>query len=145
MLKEWMISYIKSKDANFKNIEKIDEKENSVIVTHISTSMGNGFKKQVVPKIATYVAQDTLQAENKNIAPDTIIITLNTKKNMNYFVDHFEEFAKNETLRIIFANPNINETWQIHPFRHHKLSKMMEANLKQSILSLFETVPEYIA
>jgi hypothetical protein len=145
MLKEWMISYVKSKDANFKNIEKMDEKENSIIVTHISASIGSGFKKQVVPKIATYIAQDILQTENKDIIPDTIIITLNTKKNVNYLVDHFEEFAKNETLRIIFANPNINETWQIHPFRHARLLKMMEANLKQSIMSLFEPVPEYIA
>lgn len=142
MLKDWMISYVKSKDANFKNIETLSQKDNVLTVIHVSTSVGSGFKRQSVPKVATYVAMDNLSFGN--FIADTTIITLNTKKNLNFLIDHFEDFVKNETLKIIFTNPSINETWQIHPFRHAKVSKMMASPVKPGILSLFETVPEYI-
>jgi hypothetical protein len=141
-LVSWTKDYVKARDANINNIEKVDVSSNKVIITHVSTSIGGGFRKQTVPKVQTYIALGSLVTAT--YPADSVLVVYNTRKNLDYLSTHLEEFAKNETLRILFANPSINETWQIVPSRHLRMSKMMEADLKQSILSMFEGVPEYL-
>ncbi|MFA6089173.1 MAG: hypothetical protein WC755_04885 [Candidatus Woesearchaeota archaeon] len=145
MLVDWTEKYVQSRDAAYKNIEKIEKKGNSFVVTNISTSIGSGFKKQVVAKIITYFPIGELVLEIlKEVPSDSVLVVFNTQKNLSILSKNFDEFAKNQTLKIIFVNLTTNDSWQIVPYRHLSLSKMVGGDIKTGLLSLFETVPEYL-
>jgi len=138
----WVQEYVRSADANYSNIDSIDLSDNIIVVNNKSTSVGSGFKKKIVPKVITYQVDENLLLKSK-YGVDTVIVVLNTAENVKVLVDNFEEFAKYETLKILFCNPATNDVWQLHPYRHKRLCTMMDADFKTGIISLFESSPEY--
>ena len=67
-----------------------------------------------------------------------VLVCYNSPENVNYLAKNWNEFT-NKNLKIIFVNPDINMQWSIMPDVHDKICD--KSNLRQGLLSLFESVP----
>lgn len=68
-----------------------------------------------------------------------VIITTNTKHNFDVLLKEWNQLVDEKDLTIIFAHPELNETWVIRPHIHHKITD--EEKLEEGLTSLFENVP----
>lgn len=123
-LYEWTKHYIKFKDCMKRNIKELIEEENK-IKTHE--------KKE--NKIYL-IAEDITTHINETCKEYKILVTLNTKKNVDTVINNWKTLITEENLSIIFANPQTNETWTIHPKTHHKISE----KIKEGLLTLYESI-----
>ena len=68
----------------------------------------------------------------------TVLVCFNSIENVNFLAKNWNEFI-NKNLKIIFVNPDINMQWSIMPDVHDNVCD--KSNLRQGLLSLFESVP----
>jgi hypothetical protein len=122
-LREWMVLYVKHKDLLARKLQSVEEKKDCVVFH---------FKDH---DLVAY-AQDRLSllsAEGR-----TLIVTLNTKENIDFMIHHFADFSKHSGITVIFANPELNEKWIIVPHTH---SRIVDGDIKQGINTMAESVP----
>jgi hypothetical protein len=90
--------------------------------------------------IINYIIHDNLnQFNKKDIKENSILVCLNTKENLNYLIENWYNYTKLKTLKIIFANPDLNLQWTIIPYTHNRFSD--PKNLKNGLKSIFSSVP----
>lgn len=140
MLVDWLVDYVKAKDSLYMNISDVSVKDNVVHIVHKNTSIGSGFKKQIVPKDQDYFCFENLD-DISCLDKDSICVVLNTKNNVEKFISEFDKLKEIPGLKFIFVNLITNEVWQISPQRHHKLVEMMGSEVKSSIMSMSESIP----
>lgn len=73
------------------------------------------------------------------ISQKTTIACLNTKRNVEFLVNHWEDFLQPK-LSILFVNPNTQEQWKLMPVAHNSVAEPKK--LKSGLLSLFSQVTE---
>lgn len=127
-LKNWIITYFKSKDAHTKHITQIKE----------DAGMADLLVEGQKPK-AVFI-----QPELKEIPPSlgrhTVLVTLNTRENLQFVLKNWQELCKNQHLSIYFVNPQSKQEqkWVVFPATHDKITE--RKTLKKGLESLFATV-----
>jgi hypothetical protein len=74
-----------------------------------------------------------------NVSEKTTVACLNTKENVNFLVDNWEEFLVPK-LSILFVNPNTQEQWKVMPVAHNAVAERKK--LKKGLEALFSQVTE---
>jgi ABC-type uncharacterized transport system substrate-binding protein len=128
-LDEWSTHYIKFKDCMKKNILEIKQEKHTIIVTEknrtIHYHMHNTLKEGI---------------EQLNQKQPEVIITYNSKNNLQTLIDMWRSIQNNKELTIIFANTKTNQKWLIHPYTHSNISE--DKKLKEGLKTLFESISE---
>jgi len=90
----------------------------------------------------TYLIYDNLaDLVFDNINTGTfVVVCLNKKENVLVLTKEWNKFIKNNEVKILFVNPELNKNWSINPSLHNKFCDTK--NLKMGLLSLFEQIPE---
>jgi len=132
VLTSWIIEYVKSKDLMIKQITAIkpDTPEADVVV---EGALKNQFIL-VQPSLGDLGRLDSLKDKH------AIIVTTNTKENMEFVISHWAELVKYPHLAVYFVNPNssLDTRWVIFPATHDKITE--RKTLRKGIESLFATV-----
>lgn len=123
---EWSTHYIKFKDCMKKNIIELNIKDSTIQV------------KEKNKEIEYLICEDLSKSISQLKETKQTIITLNTKENLDLLIKEWKTFIKYKQLTIIFSNPIINETWNVHPKTHQEIIE--EKHLKNSLLALFNNV-----
>lgn len=125
-LYEWSKHYIKFKDCMKKNIQDIEYKDNEIFVKEK--------QRDIIYHIAPDITTGITQLQQKQ----EVIITTNTRKNLDELIKQWNILKKHKQLTIIFSHPSTNETWLIHPYTHNTIT---EGNkLKEGLLTLFNNI-----
>ena len=130
-LYEWTKHFIKYKDVIAKKIKNI-----KFLDTTIHVEEKSGTKK-------IYLIYENLEegikASSKLKEEKGIIVTLNTRTNVNTLSNKWKEILKKEQdITILFAHPGTNEKWMIHPETHSKINE--EEKLNESLEVLFNSI-----
>lgn len=120
-LTEWLKIYLKHRDAFTKNIVEIrKEGDGLVCVYKDKTVLASASEMLEVPSDAT-----------------SLVATLQRKENIDFLLDHWKEFVRNENLTILFVNPERNEKWIVKPALHDRIAG---EELHAGIYSMAESV-----
>jgi hypothetical protein len=122
-LREWTVLYVEHKDVFSRKLKGHKEEKGKLVFD---------FKDH---QLHAY-AMETLGVPDK-LDGKTLIVTLNTKKNMQFLIGNWPEFSRHAHLTIIFVNPEKNEKWFIIPHTH---SMIADPNVELGIRSLAENV-----
>ena len=130
-LYEWTKHFIKYKDVISRRI-----KTTKFLDTTIHIEEKTGIKK-------IYLVYENLEegikASSKLKDEKGIIVTLNTKTNVDVLRDNWKEILKkDQDITILFAHPGTNEKWMIHPETHAKINE--ERKLNESLDVLFNSI-----
>jgi hypothetical protein len=127
---EWTSNFIDNLNRFRHDLEKKEVKEKEI----------NCFYKAKGPVkyvIAPELAEDVFKMLEGNI----ILVCLNKKENLSFMIKNWSAFIKNPKLKIIFANPEINQQWSLLPYIHNQISD--QKSLKLGLKSIFESIAEY--
>lgn len=122
-LKAWTIQYLKHRDIFYKKIVSIEQNEKGLLIKEKDE------EKQIIVS-----SRLTLPDAEKTI------VVANKKENLDFLIENWEQFSKNEGLKIIFANPKTNEKWIIIPSHHAKIAEA--ESLKVGLEAMFNEVSE---
>lgn len=131
-LKEFIVHYVKAKDAYYKTLVGFKEEEGKI---------NFNFKTGSVPYFISEELEK-IQLEKLKQYPKKFMICNNTLKNVEYLIKNWKDFAVQEGLIIMFANPSINEKWLINTAMHAKVTE--EKDIKAGLMGLFNNVPPVI-
>lgn len=120
-LKEWTRIFLKQRDLLKREIEKIEENKRGFLV-HLKSG-----KERVV------IVEDLLADEEGQV-----LVCLNRKENVRTLVKHWEHYAAQEDLLMVFASPSTNEKWLIKPHHHAKIAD--EESFEQGLLAMYEAI-----
>ncbi len=110
-LYEWTKHNITYKDSMKKQILKQTFNENNILVEE-KKGKKHYYINEQLQKISKYAKEK-----------ETIyLICSNTKENIEELYKSWEQFIANRKLTIIFANPETNQSWLIHPRTHEFIS-----------------------
>ena len=126
-LKEWTKTYIKYKDMIPRIIDKVDETENSIVVS-----------EKTGEKIS-YLCIENMEALPADNISTERIVCLNTKKNLDWLLNNWDSVKDKKTV-FIFVNLEKAESWAINPLLHNTITE--KKSLKQGLKALFESIPE---
>jgi hypothetical protein len=127
---DWTSTFIDNLNSFRRDLDKKEIKEKEIDCQY----KGKGLVKYI---IMSELNQEVLSKINEN----AVLVCLNKKDNLVFVINNWMHFIKNPKLKIIFANPRINQQWSIIPYTHHTISD--SKNLKLGLKSIFESVPEY--
>jgi hypothetical protein len=132
ILKDWIVEYVKSKDAMTRQITSIKTNAENVDVFVEGT-----IKTQFIivqPELNDLGKLDSLK--DKHI----VLVTANTKENSEFLIEHWVELIKYPHLCVYFVNPNssLDKRWIIFPATHDKITE--RRTLRKGIESLYATV-----
>ena len=68
-----------------------------------------------------------------------VLVCLNSKENLLFMINNWEDLIKNSRLKVIFSNPGLNLQWSLIPYTHNMISD--NGSLKLGLKGLFESVP----
>ncbi|MBT3721137.1 hypothetical protein HN789_04985 [archaeon] len=125
-LKAWTSSYIDYLDSFKKSLVSKNDKENIIDCEYSDKGKIN------------YVICEDLNFCKYN--ENSVIICLNSKKNLDVLISKWNDFSKNIKLKIVFANPIQNLQWSIIPYLHNKYGD--PESLKVGLKSLFNSIPK---
>ncbi len=124
-IRDWTVNYIEYLNSYKKTLES-------------KKLLGNKIECKYSDRgVIKYVIDETL--ENCKYDDNTIIVCLNTNKNLKTLIQSWKEYVKHQKLKIIFVNPDLNLQWSIIPYLHHKYNE--ESSLEKGLKSLFSSVP----
>ncbi len=135
VLKKWAFDFVKSRDAFFRKIAKIDDGEENFIVNYKD---GRTQPHLIVPNLGEAVEALSKIGQDKPVA----IVTLNNKANRQKLADIWKTVSDYKLLTIYFANPFSNggeKKWVLMPHVH---SKICDGNLTTGFNSLSEMVED---
>lgn len=135
ILTDWIVEYLKSKDANIKQIISIKKNEQGADVV-----VEGVLKSQYV-----IVQPEFNDLSNLELLKDkhVVIVTANTKENVEFLIANWDVLVKQPHLCIYFVNPNsaTDKRWIIFPATHERITERKA--LRKGIESLFSTVEEW--
>lgn len=120
-LKEWTRIFLKQRDLIKREIRDIEETTHGFLI-HLKTG-----KERIV------IVEELLANEEAHV-----LVCLNTKENVRTLVKHWNHYAKQEDLLLVFANPKTNEKWLIKPHHHNKIAD--EESFEQGLLAMYEAI-----
>jgi len=131
-LVEWVVNYVKSRDAFVKRIVNIDVNSATITLTYPD-------KRQVYFALGSFQGSDRCLACIKP-EPDYVLVVLNTEQNLEALIKSWDTLCKVKNLTIMFINPDseIDEKWVVKPYVHNQVTE--KASLKTGLRSMFETV-----
>ena len=130
-LQEYIINYVKYKDAIKQSLQHVERKKDHVLFT---------FKNEKIPY---YTCEKLADAPKSFASPGkNYIVCLNTKENAEYLIQNWKQYAAIKHLIIIFANIKQHEQWLINTHIHARCTD--EKAIKEGILSLFATVSQVV-
>ena len=112
-LKEWMLTYLKSRDAIKQEITGIEDNGDSFIVRKQNTD-------------TLFLVRPELNSidEIKQKANGSISLAVhNTKRNVDFVITNWDTLSKFEKLCIYFVNPVSNEKWMLYPHTHNQITE----------------------
>lgn len=121
-LDEWTRIHLKQRDLIKRQITDIRQEQEELLINYKD---GSTKKALVVEEL-----QGNEEAD--------IISTHNNTSNVKILLEHWEHYAKQERLQIIFANTKTNEQWTIKPYLHNKIADT--TNLQAGIKSMHENI-----
>jgi len=124
-LKEWTISYIKSRDAILKKIKQIVDK-GSYLEVH---SKDNVVKYHFIECLDTKIF-------SLDKGP-VFIMTLNTESNLDFLTKSWDKLTSIKDLNIIFVNLANNEKWIISPRLHSMIAD--PESIARGLRTMFDT------
>ncbi len=129
-LKEWAINYFKHRDIIPKNIEKVEDMGERVLIWYKE-------RMEIILPIADLADFNIAHKSHEFIN----LIIFNTHKNFETLLKNWEDFIEFKNLKIFFINPfsEADHKWIISPSVHARISD--ESSLKRGLQSIFETVP----
>lgn len=132
VLTSWIVEYVKSKDVMAKQITAIKPNEQDADVFVEGT-----LKSQyILIQPALNDLGKLAQFKDKH----AVVVTANTRANVEYLIAHWAEFAQYPHLCVYFVNPHsaMDKRWIIFPATHDKITE--RSALRKGIESLFATV-----
>ncbi|MFT4312168.1 MAG: hypothetical protein ACMXYF_02970 [Candidatus Woesearchaeota archaeon] len=87
------------------------------------------FNVQIKSKTQTITVQETL-----NNVTNTHIYCKNTKQNVQFLLNHWQEFSKLLDCKVTFFNDQTQTQWSIYPHAHAKITP----DVAKSVTILFE-------
>lgn len=131
-LVNWIVEYVKSKDAMVKQITAIKPNAQDCDVVVEGT-----LKNQFVVVQPTLAGVAELGAfKDKHL----VLVTTNARENMEFLISNWEKFVQFPHLSVYFVNPNsaMDKRWVIFPATHDRITERRA--LRKGIESLFSTV-----
>ncbi|HII64357.1 TPA: hypothetical protein HA280_02430 [Candidatus Woesearchaeota archaeon] len=134
-LKEWMMQFIKSRDAFFRKIAEISNHGDELLVKY-----KDGREQRVLTIIDFSKASSALEGcgQDTHVA----IATLSNRKNKDALAAQWKSLASYPFLTLYFVNPYSSgeKKWALMPHVHQKVCD--NTHLMQGFLSLSETVED---
>jgi hypothetical protein len=132
VLVDWIVEYLKSRDAMQRQITAIKKNEQDVDVV-VEGSLKNQYVI-VQPELSDISKLGLLKDKH------AVIVTANTKENVEFLITNWAELAKYPHLSIYFVNPNssLDTRWVIFPATHDKITERKA--LRKGLESLYATV-----
>lgn len=130
-LKEWAQIYLKSRDAMQKSITGIDNLNGDFVVHKLTGDVIFLIRPEL---------SDVSEILAKSSGSSGLVV-LNTKKNVDFVVSHWDKLSKLKGLCIYFVNPTVNDKWLLYPYTHEQITE--RPALKRGLESLFSMVPAY--
>ncbi len=134
-LTSWIVEYVKSKDVMTKQITAIKQHEQDADVV-VEGTLKNQFII-VQPELGDLSRLSGLKDKH------VVLVTANTKENVEFLIAHWAEFVHYPHLCIYFVNPqsSLDKRWVIFPATHDKITERRA--LRKGIESLFSTVEQW--
>ena len=137
VLKEWTLTYLQNRDLLTRTIVSVAKDKDGWDLV-ITTKTEPRYVK-IVPDLAV-LNQVIGKFDDNNV----LIVTLNTKSNIDLLASQWTDVIGFKKLNIMFVNPNSNQDkkWVILPHIHERISERKA--LKLGLMSLFSNVDEYV-
>ncbi len=131
-LKEWALMYFKNRDIMLQKIDKIDEKDESIIISNNDGSMNHVEVKEFVDDLEIVV--NTFKDKSGTL------VMFNNKDNLDFVIDNWQKLIELKELTLIFVNPESlqEKKWIINPYVHDKVTE--PKSLRAGLIALFTTV-----
>ena len=100
-MKEWLIAFLNSRDVFKRNIEKINEGQNSVEVKYK--------QKEEEILIVDELNLDLLKKIEENLEKATTFLCKNNKKNLNIMIENWESLVKYKNVKLGWKNSMAQE------------------------------------
>lgn len=132
-LKEWTITYVKSRDVMQKTIVGIEEFGDDFVVRRSSGE--DAFLIR-----AAFSNVDEIAGKGDSSVG---LVLLNTRENLNAVISGWDKLCRMKGLRIYFVNPKASgeKKWLLAPYTHERISD--RSSLKKGLESLFSMVEPY--
>lgn len=130
-LKTWIQTLLKSRDAMHQAITSFEDTPSGFIV-HKKIGDHLFFIRADIVNVS--------ELTQKTTTPITII-ALNTRKNVNFVISHWELLSKIKQLTIYFVHPTKNEKWILAPYTHNQITEKIA--LRKGLEALFSEVPTW--
>ena len=130
-LKEWAKRYFKNKDLAERRIKEMSEEKNEVKLHYKDGSYADVFVCESLDDVKSALSKHSEKS---------FLITINSKRNLDYLFTNWSFFEKIKGFYIIFINPfSIKETkWSLFPYTHAMVTET--SALKKGILSMADAV-----
>jgi hypothetical protein len=134
VLKKWAFDFVKSRDAFFRKIAKIDDGPENFTVFYKD---GREQPHLILPTLGEVAPLLSSIGKDKPLA----IVTLNNRANRQKLADIWKSVADFKLLTIYFSNPfsNGEKKWVLMPHVHNKIC---DGNLATGFNSLSELVED---
>ncbi len=132
VLKEWIVNYLKSRDAMTKQITSIRNDSENVDV-FVEGSLKNQYVI-IQPELNDISKLDSLKDKH------VVLVTANTKQNVEFLITNWDVIAKYQHLCLYFVNPDssLDKRWIIYPATHNRITERKA--LRKGLESMFSTV-----
>src|SRR3989338_8795172 len=116
LLRQLALDFIRSRDAFFRKIAKIDDSSNNFIVSYKD---GRQQPHLILPNLADASQVLSSLAQDQHVA----IVSLNNKANREKLAESWKTLAQYKLLTIYFANPfsQGEKKWVLMPHVHDKI------------------------
>ncbi len=135
LLKEWMLQFLKSRDAFFRKIAGMADEEGGIQVNYKD---GKQQRVLIMPDLSHASASLSGSKEDQHL----IIATLSNRKNKDVLAAQWKSLVEYPFLTLYFINPysTSEKKWVLMPHVHHKVCD--DSHLMQGFLSLSEMVED---
>lgn len=140
-LLNWTQTFVKQKDIIKQQLLSIEHKGNLVHTVGKDSQVHDYFVLEHLEQLSSLsVAVEKSDADQRYFIS---LVCYNTKKNLQYLQQHWQQLITHQRLTLFFVNPTSQtETkWILKPWLHHKITD--PSSLATGLKSLFETVEEW--
>ena len=134
-LVDWLVRYLKNRDLSFRRIKELKIEDGVVSVLN-----KDGSCIQYVIILVFESPKAIFEKFGSADYCDFCIITLHSKENVSFLIQHWDLVSSKPRLLILFVNPfsQPEEKWVIRPSIHAKVCE--KKNLARSFASISENV-----
>jgi hypothetical protein len=133
-LKDWIITFIKNRDAILRNLVSIEEDKNGfdVLVKYKNKDQFL-IVEPIIKDIASIIKKFNGDKHHG-------LVVANTTSNFGIITENWDKLIKFKHLCIYFVNPfsSMDKRWLIYPYTHNKICD--ESSLKTGLRSMFDMV-----